>query len=136
MPKKTYILIFKKKFENEPRLQTNAIFTYLVSEIGETRDAKRFETEKNNLSKMERLFNQFKGYPNKEFSFEDKRCKIYTVQEILEKLNLLCDRWWSDEEKKELRIKDDNNEMNEEEFLTFVDKIFEDINSFKEYANV
>ncbi len=93
MPKKTYILIFKKKFENEPRLQTNAIFTYLVSEIGETRDAKRFETEKNNLSKMERLFNQFKGYPNKEFSFEDKRCKIYTVQEILEKLNLLCDRW-------------------------------------------
>ena len=36
--------------------QTASVFTYLCSEIGETRDTYRFETEKNDLAEAASLF--------------------------------------------------------------------------------
>lgn len=131
-PKKTYILIFKKKFENED-VQINPIFTYLVSEIGESRDSKRFSIKENDLEELLSLYNQFKGAPST-FLSPSKRCKIYDSEEVKQKANLMIDRYWTDDEKKELGIEDETVEMNEEEFFGAVDKIFQDINSFKKYA--
>jgi hypothetical protein len=48
----------------------------------------------------------------------------------------MCDRWWTDEEYKELGIDDEVLEMTEEDFFNSVDKIFADIKSFKEYARI
>jgi len=73
-PQKTYILGITKK-ENENQKQDFPVFTYLVSDIGETLDIKRFEIEENDLDKAKNLFNQYKGSPNN-FTIDDPRCRI------------------------------------------------------------
>ncbi len=61
-PKKTYILLLSRKDKaQEP--QSDPIFIYLISEIGETRDAKRFKIAQNDLDEATVLYNQFKGSP-------------------------------------------------------------------------
>ena len=65
-PKKTYILAITKKpekseIERKEHKQTDPAFTYLVSNIGETLDVRRFSIEDNDLNEMVSLFNQFKG---------------------------------------------------------------------------
>ena len=47
-PKKTYILCIEKK-ENLEIIQTFSVFTYLVTDIGETLDSYREPFEKNDL---------------------------------------------------------------------------------------
>ncbi|MBM5781893.1 MAG: N-6 DNA methylase [Pelagibacterales bacterium] len=130
-PKKTYILIFRKKFENE-LIQTTPVFTYLVSEIGESRDSKRFPIKENDLDELLSFYNQFKGSPST-FKSLSKRCKIYNIEEIKQKPNLMVDRFWTEDEKKELGIEDETVEMTEDEFFGAVDKMFQEINSFKDY---
>src|SRR5699024_2962788 len=58
-PKKTYILILEKKHDNH--MQNEPVFLYLASEIGETRDTKRFPIEENDLEEAVKLFNLFKA---------------------------------------------------------------------------
>ena len=59
--KKTYILALTKKNSNS-ELQTTPVFTYLVSEIGESRDIKQvLYFEQNDLYEAVELFNSFKG---------------------------------------------------------------------------
>ena len=73
--KKTYILSITKK--NKPSdVQDTPVFSYLVSNIGESLDIRRFENpEKNDLNEAVNLFNQFKG-AKKSFKISSKRCKI------------------------------------------------------------
>ena len=65
--KKTYILALTKKapvmVDGVPTLQrqTSPVFTYLCSEIGETRDVYRFDIDQNDLQVASDLFNMFKG---------------------------------------------------------------------------
>jgi type I restriction-modification system DNA methylase subunit len=61
--KKTYIISLTKKADKK-QIQTAPVFTYLVSEIGETRDVYRFDTDQNDLNEAVTLFSFFKG--NKE----------------------------------------------------------------------
>lgn len=65
--KKTYILALTKKaavnvggVATLPK-QTTPVFTYLCSEIGETRDVYRFDIDQNDLEVASDLFNMFKG---------------------------------------------------------------------------
>ena len=48
-PKKTYILAITKK-TNKQDIQKEPVFTYLVSEIGESRDIYRFDIEQNGFA--------------------------------------------------------------------------------------
>lgn len=48
-----------KKYDNTVK-QTDPVFTYLVSEIGETLDIYRKDIEENHLEDAVALFNQFK----------------------------------------------------------------------------
>ena len=76
--KKTYILCVTKK-ANKKDIQTDPVFTYLVSEIGESRDVYRFNIEQDDLNEAVTLYSFFKG--NKvNFSKinTDKRCKIFS----------------------------------------------------------
>ena len=85
--KKTYILALTKKtpvnvggvatFER----QTNPVFTYFCSEIGETRDVYRFDIEQNDLETASDLFNMFKGAKTK-FKTSDKRCKVVPIDDF------------------------------------------------------
>ena len=58
-PKKTYILILRKKQKPDDTPQSQPVFTYLVSNTGETLDAKRFVIAENDLPTMASLFKSF-----------------------------------------------------------------------------
>lgn len=121
---KTYILIIEKKRKSE--LQVSDIFTYIVSEIGETRDSKRFELEQNDLIEATTLYNLFKT--NNAIP-KSLRCKILTFEEFDNLDNWLIDRLWSDDEKALLGIYDEKESVTEEEFWGLVDEIKQFINS-------
>ena len=122
-PKKTYILAITKKPEKtqikrKEHNQTEPVFAYLVSNVGETLDVKRFPIEENDLNEMVSLFNQFKGA---KFSFQtgSKRCKIQPIDKFdttNPTSHWSVDRWWSKEEKVELGIEKQDTIMSLDEF--------------------
>jgi type I restriction-modification system DNA methylase subunit len=57
--KKTYILCVTKKNDKQ-QIQTDPVFSYLVSEIGETRDVYRFDIDQNDINAAVTLFSFFK----------------------------------------------------------------------------
>ena len=114
--KKTYILSLTKK-EDDNVKQNTPVFTYIVSEIGETRDALRTPTE-NNLIEMSKLYRQYMACPN-DFETTNKRCKLFKIDNFIDK-QWLIERLWSNEEKLLLNISDEQNEINEDDFSDFI----------------
>jgi len=104
--KKTYILCITKKI-NISEIQTAPVFTYIVSEIGETRDIYRFDIEQNDLQEAVTLFSFFKG--NK-INFAkintDTRCKVQPFELFSTNIenHWTIDRWWNEEEQINLGI--------------------------------
>lgn len=113
--KKTYILAITKKVEKDEasrksNIQTDPVFTYLVSEIGETLDVKRFLTpDKNDLPEMVSLFNQFKGSKKTFKAGAKKRCKVQPIAMFDPDNHWSVDRWWTEKEKIELGIVEERN---------------------------
>jgi type I restriction enzyme M protein len=124
-PQKTYILIITKKFESQEN-QIPPVFTYLVSDIGETLDVYRFETEgKSDLQKAVELFNAFKGCPES-FPIEqvdDLRCKLQPIQRFDPELNWDIDRWWTKQEKIDLGVEEQENLLAIEEYVDRISEI-------------
>lgn len=119
-PKKTYILAFKRKSQpNE--VQSTAVFTYLVSEIGETRDTKRFSIVQNDLIEAVSLFNQFKGSPNT-FKSSSLHCKLLSYVDFSKKSHWMVDRWWDKEERIALGVETDHTEMDVAEFACLLEE--------------
>lgn len=100
-PKKTYIVGFRRKQDSKP--QTNPVFTYLVSEIGESRDTRRAEIMENDLVAMAQTFRYFRVSPDT-FATKEPRCKVVPWPEFDALGNWLVDRFWSHEEKVALGI--------------------------------
>jgi len=111
-PKKTYILAITKKTDTRP--QTDPIFTYLVTNVGETLDAKRFECE-NDLPQMVKLFKYFLVDKNN-FETDDPKCKIQPMSKFDPTEHWSVDRWWSEEEKVALGLKEEQVVLTIEEF--------------------
>jgi type I restriction-modification system DNA methylase subunit len=118
--KKTYILAITKKnaiiregIEVKER-QTAPVFTYLCSEIGETRDTYRFDMEQNDLAEAAGLFNMFKG-AREYFTTDDKRCKIVSIDEFYNGVHWSVERWWTHEERIELGIEEEAESVTPEE---------------------
>ncbi len=116
-PKKTYILGLRKKESN--KAQTDPVFTYLVSEIGESRDSRRAAISANDLTTMEQGFRYFRSSPNSYVS-SDARCKIIAWSDFVKMRNWLVDRNWSHEEKVELGIVDEIVEVDADTFRDLV----------------
>jgi type I restriction-modification system DNA methylase subunit len=120
--KKTYILAITKKpertsDEREAHKQTEPVFTYLVSDIGETLDVRRFTIEENDLKdEMVPLFNQFKGAKTA-FGTTSKRCKIQSIDKFNPDQHWSVDRWWTKDEKVELGIEEVEHVVTGDEFL-------------------
>ena len=123
--KKTYILALTKKTAVnvggvdtlEP--QTTPVFTYLCSEIGETRDVYRFDIEQNDLETASDLFNMFKGAKTK-FKTNDTRCKIVNIDEFVDASHWCVDRWWTHQEKIELGIEDSVKSVDVDTFRAMI----------------
>lgn len=129
--KKTYILCITKK-HNKSEIQTNPVFTYLVSEIGESRDVYRFNIDQNDLDEATTLYGFFKGSKSNFESFnKDPRCKIFPIENFTPGTHWSVDRWWSREEKIALGIEEEDKSIKFEELPYFVEDIAENIMSFK-----
>lgn len=127
-PKKTYILALTKKYgkteiERKEQKQTDPVFTYLATNIGETLDVNRFPIEENDLREMVSLFNQFKG-AKKTFKSISARCKIQPIDifEPQEGERWTVDRLWNEEEKVELGIEDEKEVLTVAQFLERIDE--------------
>lgn len=128
--KKTYIVCLEKKEKDSP-LQIEPVFTYLVSEIGETRDANRFEFEKNDLPDMQKRFLSFKGNLNGDF-IGSERCKIIPIKSFENGEHWLVDRrFWSHEEKVLLGIADEKQTMSQKDFKDFLKEIELTLSDFR-----
>lgn len=135
--KKTYIVALTKKQEvniggvkTKPR-QTVPVFTYLCSEIGETRDVNRFDIEQNDLETASDLFNMFKGAKNR-FCTDDKRCKIVSIEEFYTSSHWSVDRWWSHEEKVELGIEESKKTVSLDEYRSVLTDVAATLSEFDE----
>lgn len=123
--KKTYILALTKKIpvnvNGTPTLekQTTPVFTYLCSEIGETRDVNRFDIEQNDLAAASDLFNMFKGSKAK-FTTPDKRCKIVDIDCFYDGIHWSVDRWWTKDEKIDLGIVDEKEIISIDDFISLI----------------
>lgn len=126
--KKTYILILTKK-NNIAETQNTPVFTYVVTNIGETLDINRFEIPENDLEEAVNLFNQFKGSKTN-FKTDSPRCKIQSIDKFNPEEHWSVDRWWSKEEKIKLGIVEEEDSMSLEEFSSYLEEIS---NSIAEY---
>ena len=135
--KKTYILALTKKIPVNiggiPTLerQTTPVFTYLCSEIGETRDVYRFDIDQNDLESASDLFNMFKGAKTR-FKAEDKRCKIMEISSFYDGSHWSVDRWWTKEEKIELGIEESKTAVSLSDFVTLLGDISNSILEYQE----
>jgi len=130
-PKKTYILCITKKTSKNEKQKT-PVFTYLVSEIGESRDVYRFNIEQDDLSEAVISFLQFKG-AKQHYKTEDKHCKIQPISQFNPEIHWSVERWWSKEERIELGIVEENKAINISEYSDLINDISE---IFKEYSNL
>jgi len=101
-PKKTYILAFRKKqVPGEP--QVDPVLTYLIGDVGETLDAKRFVIQENDLPRVAQAFRLFQGSPS---SFAptaaDARLKVQPIDRFKPEEHWLVDRWWTEDERRAL----------------------------------
>lgn len=132
-PKKTCILSITKK-SNIKEVQTDPVFSYIVSEIGESRDVYRFDTEQDDLSEAVTLYSFFKGN-KKNFKkiVSDKRCKIIDFQYFEDNVenDWIVDKLWTKEEKIELKILEAENNISFSALPFLLDDISNNILSLK-----
>ena len=135
--KKTYILALTKK---EPvnkngvetiEKQTTPVFTYLCSEIGESRDQYRFDISQNDLEVASDWFNMFKGAKNK-FKTDDKRCKIVDIQSFYDGSHWCIEHWWTHDEKIELGIEDEINKVSITDFRNILSDTIDVLTEYDE----
>jgi type I restriction-modification system DNA methylase subunit len=129
--KKTYILCITKK-NNTSKKQIVPVFTYLVSEIGESRDVYRFAIDQDDLTDAVEWFNQFKNAKNS-FHCDNNRCKIQPIEKFNHENNWGIDRWWTREEQIKLGTVEENNITNIAGFSELTNDISE---TLKEYAEL
>lgn len=130
--KKTYIIAITKKHDKQTERQTDSVFTYLVSEIGETLDIYRFDDWANHLESAVDLYNQFSWLQRwRRNIFEkmntDLRCKLQPLENFDPDWNRSIDRWRSKDEKVKLWIEENKNTMTINELSNFIGQISEDL---------
>lgn len=144
--KKTYIMVLTKKMPTtvdgviSKERQTVPVFTYLCSEIGETRDVYRFDIEQNDLDVAADLFNVFKAAGERNEHREDKRCKIVSIEEFYKGSHWSVERWWTLEEKIELGIEERINTVSLEDYVSMINdtasSLIEICNELNEFQQV
>ena len=134
--KKTFIMIVTKKIPSqrygysEYETQTDSVFTYLCSEIGETRDVRRYPIEQNDLREAANLYNMFKGNKN-HFKTSDPRCKIVPIQKFYDSETWSVDQWWTYDEKVSMGISESSDIVPLSDYVGLIDDVS---NSLKDYC--
>lgn len=131
--KKTYILVITKK-NDISKNQIDPVFTYLVSEIGESRDINRLEIEQDDLQEAVNLYNAFKG-SKKYFADinQDCRCKIVPFEWFMQNVNQswVIENLWKLEHLIKFGFKKGDNTLNINEFPLYLFNIIENVVSLQ-----
>lgn len=127
--KKTYILAITKK-QRPVQAQIEPVFTYLVSEIGESRDNYRFDIDQDDLSDAVNQFNQFKG-AKAYYQTDDDRCKVLNIDWFDDLDSWVIDNCWSKEEKINLGVLKQDETISVDEFSFLVNDISDFLMNFK-----
>lgn len=120
--KKTYIISLAKK-QAKKKAQTDPVFCYLVSEIGESRDIYRFDIDQDDLKEAVTLYSFFKH--NKAHFGKvatDPRCKVVDFDFFQENVDLgwVIDNLWPPSERIGLGILRANTAMTVGEFAQYI----------------
>ena len=123
--KKTYILAITKKYNKQTEKQTDPVFTYLVSEVGETLDIYRFDNWLNHLEDAVDLYKIYDTYSRWTKDrvnniIKDLRCKLQSFEKFNPDWNWAVDRRWNKDEKIELGIEENKNTMLINELSDFI----------------
>lgn len=122
----TYILILTKRVSTTDR-QPSQVFAYLIREVGETRDALRLKCH-SDLPDLIRQFRVF--YADKEiFEPRNPNCKLIPIEKLRPEDRWDIDRFWSDDEKRQLGILKVQTAITLYEFESAVDSM---VTSIKE----
>lgn len=101
--KKTYILGLRKK--NDPAIKQAApVFTYMITQVGETLDSKRFAIGENDLPEMAQQFRLFSGNPTAYTAADAVRCKVQPIGQFEDAESWLIDHWWTEDELEALGV--------------------------------
>ncbi len=131
--KKTYILCLTKK-SNKKDVQTDPVFTYLVSEIGESRDVYRFDIDQDDLKEAVTLYSFFKGNKSNFAKInKDERCKLQPFDLFKPDNHWSIDRWWSNDDKVRLGIIEEEKPV---EITVFSELVNDISNSLKEFSSI
>jgi len=130
--KKTFILAITKKLDRSVQ-QDDPVFTYLVSDIGETLDINRFEIDRNDLEAAVNLFNQFKG-AKKHFVSNDSRCKAVPFDELEKDAagGWFIDEKWSKQERIDLGIIEKDELLSLTDFSSLIGEISSSLTEYQE----
>lgn len=132
--KKTSILVITKK--NNNATQEFPVFTYLVSEIGESRNVNRFDIDQDDLTEAVELFNFYKGNKKSFQEFQhikpDSRCKIIDINEFEfgSKKVWKIENWWTKEELIELGIVEKEKKVSLKSFGEIILEVSEKLKNF------
>lgn len=135
--KKTYILALTKKTPvkidgiSTLERQSSPVFTYLCSEIGETRDVNRFDIDQNDLAVASDLFNMFKGAKTK-FRIDDLRCKIVSIDDFYVGGHWCIERWWTKEDKITLGIESESESISVDDFISMLTDVSSSVSGLEE----
>ncbi len=116
--KKTSIIALTKKTDKTSEQKT-PVFTYLVSEIGESRDTYRFDIDSDDLREAVTLYSFFKVAPDSFATIStDARCKIVPFAHFNDAIDKswLIENLWNNDEKEALGITTAKNTISVTEF--------------------
>lgn len=141
LPKKTFfstvqqtsILCLTKKASIKDK-QTVPVFTYIVSEIGESRDVNRFDIEQDDLKEASELFKGFRGNISYFTKYNpDKRCKVVPIDWFIQNIqsSWSIDRHWSKNEKIEIGVSEDEVIVSVDDYKASIQETIESIETYK-----
>jgi hypothetical protein len=119
------------KKDSNTEKQTAPVFTYLTSEIGESRDIYRFSIDEDDLSEAVSCFNQFKNAKTA-FRSNDLRCKIQPIEKFVPENYWNIERWWRKDEEITLGIAEEDRSIKIEDLPELLEEVANNVLAFKE----
>jgi len=146
--KPTYILSLCLKNNSMQQRQTTPVFTYLITEIGESRDRDRHDISENDLTEMVELYRTFVNVSASACEVRNSpKCKVISFNQFDNLTHWKITTLWSSQEKESLGLKptpitltpvdyrDHLNNINKE-LATKVDEINATINELSRLENL
>lgn len=133
--KKTYILAITKK-ESVDIHQTDKVFGYVVTSIGESLDVYRTPIDSNDLKDFVR---QFKYFKLDKVLFEPLsiNCKTFDIEKFDPKTNWCIDRFWDKQAKIDLGIEEEIKIVDIDEYYNQVSRVTNEIQELnKDLGNI